>query len=126
MDDSLTATVTLEGAADSDAEELDELTMSLREELLAQGVDDARRSALGAAPHGTKAGEMFQLGALVVALSPVALQGVIDGVRQWEAGRSVRKVTITVAGDSLTLERATQAEQDQLVKAFLDKHGDQG
>lgn len=122
----LVASVELLGPSDSDAQELDELTRSLRDELLAAGVDDARPVTTGSAPTGSKAGEAIQLGALAVAMAPAALQGAIDTVRAWGARRPVRKVTITIANDSLTLDAATAAEQGQLVKAFLDRHGDVG
>jgi hypothetical protein len=122
----LAASVMVTGPEDTDAQELDELTRSLREELLAAGVEDARPATAGPSPAGTKAGEVLQLGALAVAMSPVALQGVIDVVRHWGNRRPVRKVTITVADDALTLEGASAAQQQALVESFLDRHGGAG
>lgn len=122
--EALAASIEVSGPEDTDAEELDELTRSLREKLLAAGADDARPATAGPAPAGTKAGEVIEVGALAVAVAPVALQGVVDAVRHWGGRRPVRKVTITIAEDTLTLEGATAAQQEALVAAFLGRHGD--
>ena len=120
----LIASVELEGPADTDPQELDELARSLQETLLDAGVEDARPATAGPAPVGTKAGEALQLGALAVAVAPGAVQGMLEAVTQWRSRRAVRTVTITIAGDSLTLDSATPDQQEQLVQAFLDRHGD--
>ena len=121
----LAASIELTGLADTDAQEMDELARSLRQELLAaDGIDDARPATAGPAPAGSKAGEALQVGALAVSVAPVALQGVLDVVRHWRSRRPVRKVTVTIGEDTLALEGATAAQQEQLVAAFLDRHGD--
>jgi hypothetical protein len=123
----LVASIEVTGPADTDAQETDELAHSLREELLtADSIDDVRPATAGPAPAGTKAGEALQVGALAVSVAPVALQGVIDVVRHWSSRRPVRKVSVTIGDDTLTLEGATAAQQEQLVAAFLDRHGDPG
>ncbi|SHN87861.1 hypothetical protein SAMN05660350_04256 [Geodermatophilus obscurus] len=123
----LTASIEVTGPADTDAQEMDELAHSLRQDLLdVDGIDDARPATAGPAPTGTKAGEALQVGALAVSMAPVALQGVIDVVRHWSSRRPVRKVSVTIGDDTLTLEGATVAQQEQLVAAFLDRHGDRG
>lgn len=125
-DEPLVASVEVRGQDDSDPEEVDELARSLQQELLAVGVDDAQPAMAGRPARGAKAGDALQLGAILVATSPVALQGVIEAVRHWAGMRPVRKVTITIADDTLSLEGATQSEQEDLVKAFLARHGDEG
>jgi hypothetical protein len=123
----LAATIQVTGPADTDAQEMDELARNLRQELLAtDGIDDARPATSGPPPAGSKAGEAFQIGALAVSVAPVALQGVIDAVRSWSGRRPVGKVSITIADDTLTLEGATAAQQEHLVAAFLDRHGERG
>src|SRR3712207_2776665 len=112
----LAAAIEVTGPADTDPQEMDELARSLRQELLAaDGIDDARPATAGPAPAGSKAGEALQVGALAVSVAPVALQGVIDVVRHWSSRRPVRKVSITIGKDTLTLEGATAGQQEQLV-----------
>ena len=74
-DEPLVASVEVRGQDDSDPEEVDELARSLQQELLAVGVDDAQPAMAGRPARGAKAGDALQLGAILVATSPVALQG---------------------------------------------------
>jgi hypothetical protein len=122
----LAALVEVEGLDDADVQELDELRRSLQDELLTLGVDDAHPVSAGRPPEGSKAGETLQLGALAVAVAPVGLQAMIQAVRDWRSRRAVRKVTITIADASLTLESATTAQQEQLVQEFLERHAKRG
>jgi hypothetical protein len=48
---------------------------------------------------------------------------VIATVRDWLARRSgAQSIKVTIAGDTLELERATAAERSELIEAFVRRH----
>jgi hypothetical protein len=111
-------------AADADAEELDRLARRLRAELDELDVD--LRAVPGEAPPGAKAADPVTVGSLMVAFSAVGgvFPGLVDTLREWlgrQAGR--HKIKLTIDGDTVELERATTAERQQLIDAFVRRHG---
>jgi hypothetical protein len=111
-------------AADADAEELDRLARRLRAELGELDVD--LRAVPGAAPPGAKAADPVTVGSLMVAFSAAGgvFPGLVDTLREWlgrQAGR--HKIKLTIDGDTVELERATTAERQQLIDAFVRRHG---
>jgi hypothetical protein len=125
-DGAVSARVQVGGPADADADEIDRLAHSLREELLQTDLEDVRPVSIGSAPEGSKAGEVVQLGVLLVAVAPTALQAVVDAIRRWRERQHGASVTITLDGDSIELGRATPEQQDELMHAFLTRHGTSG
>src|SRR5438093_251739 len=69
----------------TDAEEFDELTFQLGQELLELDVHSVGRPRQGPAPPGTRAGEILALGTLMVtvAKSAAALSALVGAVRSW-------------------------------------------
>ena len=111
--------------ADSDAEELADLTGQLHAELL--GVDDASvgpRPA-EAVPEGAKG-----LGDVTGWL--VAQFGTLDGLRallaavRGFASRTGRTVEVSIGGDPIKVSGATSQQQQQLIDAWLARHGPGG
>ena len=78
-------TVELEAAADTDTEELAQLTNQLRDELLGLDVDAVYSATGGAAPDSSKGVDLLAAGGLMVrfVLRQDLLQSIIDGVRSW-------------------------------------------
>jgi hypothetical protein len=113
----------LTGGQDGDQEELDQLTLQLRERLLELDVDDVEPVRSGSVPDGAKPVDALTVGALAVTLAPLALRSVLDLVRAWIENRPVRTVSVTLGEDSLELEAASSADQQRIVDAFLAKHG---
>ncbi|MFI1419989.1 hypothetical protein ACH4VX_18740 [Streptomyces sp. NPDC020731] len=113
----------LTGRQDSDQEELDELTLRLRERLLELGVDDVEPIRSGEVPEGAKPVDAIAVGALAVTLAPIALRSVLDLVRTWIENRPVRTVGVTLGEDSLELEAVSSADQRRIIDAFLAAHG---
>ncbi|MFF5156605.1 hypothetical protein ACFY3N_10205 [Streptomyces sp. NPDC000348] len=113
----------LTGRRDSDQEELDELTLRLRERLLELDVDGVEPDRSGDVPDGAKPVDAIAVGALAVTLAPIALRSVLDLVRTWIENRPVRTVSITLGEDSLDLEAVSSADQQRIVDAFLAAHG---
>ncbi|NEB01047.1 hypothetical protein [Streptomyces sp. SID13726] len=115
-------TVSLNGSADSDLVELDELTAQLRAELLELDVDRVDTVRVDEAPAGSKPGEAVALGVLAVTLSPIALRGVLRLLETWMTNRPVRKVRVELGDDSIELEQASAEDQRRLVDAFILAH----
>ena len=111
--------------ADSDAEELADLAGQLHAELL--GVDDASVGPLpaGAVPEGAK-------GLGDVADWLVAQFGTLDGLRalvgavRGFASRTGRTVEVSIGGDPIKVTGATSEQQQQLIDAWLARHGPGG
>ena len=118
-------TVEVEAAADSDAEELAQLTNRLREELRGLDVEAVYSASGGEAPDSSKGIDLLAAGALVVqfVLHPDVLQSIIDSVRLWLGRQRARSIKLTLDGDSIELTRASTAEQDQLVELWMMRHG---
>lgn len=107
------------GQVDGDQEELDELTLQLRERLLELDVDDVEPVRSGDVPDGAEPVDAIAAGALAVTLAPVALRSVLDLVRTWIENRPVRTVALPLGEDSLEQEAVSAADQQQLIDAFL-------
>ncbi|MFE0553819.1 hypothetical protein ACFW3A_30880 [Streptomyces pilosus] len=109
----------LAGGRDSDQEELDALTLQLRERLLELDVDRVELDRSGTVPAGAKPADALAVGALVVTAAPFVLRSAVDLVRTWIETRPVRTVSITLGEDSLELEAVSPADQQRLIEAFL-------
>jgi hypothetical protein len=108
---------------DVDPEQLDELTQSLRRELLELDVDAVEQATAGPAPAGTRGLELAVIGALLVKAqsSGELLAKVVGVVRGWlrNARRDSRTLRLTLNGQSIELTHATDAQQQQLVDEFI-------
>jgi hypothetical protein len=111
--------------AGSDDERLEELALSLRDELLALDVESVEPATGGPAPDGTRGGLAAVAGGLVVAL-PQTLEivtGVVALVQDWlrRAGPR-RKVRVQIGGDVLELTNASSELQARLVDDWIARH----
>ncbi len=107
----------------ADDHELNELTESLRQDLLELDVDSVSRPPFGPAPEGSKGLDPAAVGALLVALKSsveVATQ-VVSAVRSWmhRTKGSTQTLKLTMNGQTLELSAATVNQQQQLVDAFV-------
>ncbi len=111
---------------DADAERLDMLTDTLRQDLLTLDVDSVSRISRGDAPEGSKGLDPAAVGAVLVALkSSVELVGqVVSVLRSW-LGRggastgSTQSLKLTMNGQTLELSAATADQQQQILDAFV-------
>jgi Effector Associated Constant Component 1 len=111
----------------ADAEQLDMLTRSLRQELLQLDVEDVTAQRAGSPPPGARGGlDAAQAGGLLVAFgnNVQGLSAVIAAIKAWLAPRrgAHRRVRLEIAGDVLELSSATMADQDQLIRLFVGRH----
>ena len=110
---------------DADAERLDMMTATLRQDLLALDVSSVKPVSAGEAPEGSKAVDPATIGAIVVAMKgsvELATQ-VVAAVRSWLGRGSPKKSTqvlkLTMNGQTIELSAATVDQQQQLVDAFV-------
>jgi len=122
--DTQRALVRLEADDEADAEDLDRLARRLRAELGELDVDLLPVPA--ELPAGAKAADPVTIGSLMVAFSAAGgvFPGLVETLREWlgrQAGR--HKIKLTIDGDTVELERATTTERQQLIEAFVRRHG---
>ena len=117
--------VAVEATADTDAEELAQLTNRLRYELLNLDVDAVYLAGGGDTPDSSKGIGLLAAGGLVVqfVLRQDLLRPIIDGIRSWLGRQRVRSIKLTLDGDSLELTGVSSAEQDRLVELWVTRHG---
>lgn len=112
--------VQVQGLPDSDDEERAELTSRLRDEMLEQGVDDVAHPD-ARAPDGAKGGAL-EWAQLVVGLAG-SLGPLLSAMRGWLGRHPDAGITLEIDGDKLTLDKASPADRERLVEAFLARHG---
>jgi Effector Associated Constant Component 1 len=118
-------TVVLEPDPDTDPEDRERLGMQLRNELRALDVDDVAVVGGGPPPDGAKSGAAAPLTEWLVTLSAGGgvFVTVIATIKDWLGRRSAgHTVKLTIDGDTLELDGATQSERDELVATFVRRH----
>jgi hypothetical protein len=109
---------------DADAEEIAEVTLQLRRELLDLDLAVEQPRA-GEPPPGTRAVELAVIGALVVTVAQSKLLAVVvSTVRAWLAGRQQRSIKLELDGDVLELTGVSSKEQQRLTDEWLRRHDD--
>ncbi|WP_206443355.1 effector-associated constant component EACC1 [Candidatus Protofrankia californiensis] len=108
-----------------DVEAGERLTRRLRAEIAELDVEAVGLASGGSVPDGAKAADPVTVGAIVVAVSASGgvLPTVVETVRDWLArqGRAHR-ISMTIDGDSIEIERASAEQQRALVDAFVRRH----
>jgi hypothetical protein len=105
----------------ADPERLDELSHLLRSEL-DEVADEVTTVSAGEAPEGTRGLDIAMVGALLVGVkgSVESVNAIVSAVRSWlKRGSSPRVVELTVAGNTLRLDAATDQQQQQLIDEFV-------
>lgn len=117
----------LEPDEESDQEELERLSRGLRAELVELDVDSVRAAAAESVPAGAKAADPVTIGAIIVALSASGgvFTSLVETLRDW-LGRTTgrHRITLTIDGDTIEIERATAREQRALIDAYISRHTD--
>ena len=115
----------LEPDPELDPEACERLIRQLRAELVELDVESVVPAMGGTAPDGAKGTDPVTLGAVIVALSASGgvFTGLIETLRDWlgrHAGR--HRISVTIDGDTIELERATAGQQRELVDAYVRRH----
>lgn len=125
-EEALSLRIALHPSLDMDDEARDRLARLLRAELSGHdGVESAVMERAEGAPAGTKSGDAVTIGAILVAFSAQGgvLAGLVDTVRDWLGRTSGRhKVSVTINGDTIEIEQATSAQQQELLDTFVRRH----
>jgi hypothetical protein len=115
-------TVVLDGAAETDAHEVTDLTGQLRRQLLGLEVEAVEPVRNDDVPDGAKPLDAVSVGALVVTCTSGALRAVVMLVDKWLAHRPVRGAKLTIGDDSIELTDVSAADQQRLLQAFVDRN----
>jgi hypothetical protein len=115
-------TIVLSGLPDMDADELDNLTVDLRNALLELDVDAVAPITTNELPIGAKPAEALTVGALAVTTSPVLIASVVRLIQTWIKNRPLRKLTLTIGDDHLEINQPSRGEQRLVVESFIAKH----
>jgi hypothetical protein len=108
----------------AEPEDSDRVTRQLRRELLELDVESVVSTAEGQAPPDAK-GDPITIGALIVALSASGgiLTTLIGTLKEWLNRRADgRRVSVTIAGDTIELGGTSAAERRDLIDAFIRRH----
>ena len=115
------ALVHIHPVADEDPDELLDLTVMLRDEILAEDVSDVRPVEDATTPDGAK-GAGAIAGWLAVQLASVeGVRAVVELLRGWASQRR-REVEVTIGGDTLKLSGASSGEQERIIDAWIARH----
>jgi hypothetical protein len=115
----------LEPDPEVDREVHERLTRQVRAEIAELDIESVSTLAAETAPAGAKGADPVTLGALVVALSASGgvLTALVETLRDWLGRHTGRhRISVTIGGDTIELDRATSAQQRQLVEAYLRRH----
>jgi hypothetical protein len=119
--------IELEADAELDDEQRERMARQLRAEVVELDVESVTTAPTGPPPPGAK-GDPVTIGALVVALGAAggALPELIATLRSWLERRAGRnRISVTIDGDTLELENTTEAQRQDLVRAYVQRHAQQ-
>lgn len=110
-------------AAESDPEELAQLTAKLRRELLQLEVDAVDHPVGGKPPPGAKAVDMILVGTLLVSLGRSAdkLGSVVRAIQGW-VGMRARTVKLELDGDPIEITGVSSRDQQRLIDLWIERH----
>ena len=109
---------------EADVEELEQLTLQLREELTELDVQAIDLLRTNEAPEGTKAGDPVTWGTLVITLAAAGgvLTTLINTIQAWISRDERRSVTLEIGEDKLVVTGVSGEEQQKLINTWLRHH----
>lgn len=108
-----------------DSEPAERLVRQLRAEISELDVESVGPAPAGTPPDGAKGTDAVALGAVVVALSASGgvFTSLIETLREWLGRHSARhRISLTIDGDTIELDRASAAERRALIDAYVRRH----
>lgn len=117
--------LTLELDPELDAEAGERLNRQLRVELAQLDIESIGPVVDRTAPEGAKGTDCAIVGAIILALSASGgvFTTVIGTLGDWLTRHSGRhRISVTIDGDTIELERATAGQQKELVDAYVRRH----
>lgn len=109
---------------DSDDVHLDELARQLRSRLLETDVESVVPATAGETPEGTRSLVADAAGALIVAVAPLGLAGLVGVAQEWARAAIPRdrSVRLEIDGDVLELGGITREKQDEMIADWVKRH----
>jgi hypothetical protein len=110
---------------DVDPNETDRSIRQLRVELNDLDVESVAPIIPDNAPPGAKGVDPFSLGALLITLTAAGgvFTTLIETARDWlDRHAAARRISITIDGDTIVLEKGSAQERDALIDAYLRSH----
>ncbi|MEH1893130.1 MAG: hypothetical protein V7K92_28185 [Nostoc sp.] len=109
---------------ETDAQELEQLTQQLRNELLELNVESADLVQAGEEPDKAKVADPISWGTIIVTL--LATGGVvatlINAIQSWLTRHERRSITLEIDGNKLQITGISSEEQQQLIDAWIKRH----
>jgi hypothetical protein len=124
-DDVMEVLLVVEPDPEADPEAGERVTRLLRAEIADLDVESVGPGPGTPAPEAAKGTDVVTIGAIVVALSASGgvFTALIETVRDWLGRSSARhRVSLTIDGDTIELERASDAERRDLIDAYIRRH----
>lgn len=110
-----------------DQERSEQLLRQLRAEIGELDIDAMRSVPQAVVAERAKGSEAAVAGAIFIALcaSGGVFTALIETLRDWLGRHSARhRISLTIDGDAIELERASAEERRQLVEAYICRHTD--
>jgi hypothetical protein len=117
--------VVVESEPDVDPDEVDRSVRQLRAELKDLDVESVTPVTRKIAPLGAKGVDPVSVGALLITLSVSGgvFSVLIETVRDWLARHvAARRISLTINGDTIVLERSSKQERSALIEAYMRRH----
>lgn len=114
----------VEPEEESDPDVADRLARRLRVEVAELDIESVAL-ADGTVPEFAKGADAVTIGALVVVLSAPGgvFTALIETMRDWLGRQSARhKISVTIDGDTIELERAASEQKQALIEAYIARH----
>jgi hypothetical protein len=115
----------VESAPDVDPDDVDRSLRQLRAELKDLDIESVVPVAAQDAPPGAKGVDSFSLGALLITLCTTGgvFTILIETARDWLARHAAaRRISVTIDGDTIVLEKSSAQEQSALIEAYMRRH----
>ena len=109
-----------------DPDEAERLTRQFRGELKELDVESIARATPPVTPPAGAKGDLSDWSALLITLSAAGgvFTTLIGMTRDWLVRHpAARRISVTIDGDTIELERASVAERSALIEAYLRRHG---
>lgn len=110
------------GGPDADAEELDRLTISLREELLDLDLRAVDRMAALPAADGAKGPPAAEVAGLIVALSSSTVAALVATVWSWAERNERPNISIRLGDHEITVEGCSASDAKALITSWVNLH----
>jgi hypothetical protein len=107
---------------DGDDKELDTLRMDLAEELSLLPINAVESVSRGEVPPNARGLDVVAIGELLIKLGPDTIKTVVHTIRSWLQRSFAGSVELKIDGDSITLSKASVADQERLLDMFVARH----